>query len=111
MANKLLTRLWIEPPVFFPVAVIFHFVLLVSGIVSGVDTASALWYAAGFVLAVFILLLRRWAAIGYVLLAACGLLLAHVLKIPDDYKRLGETLFPFDVIYTAVLLFFFKRFR
>ena len=116
MANDLLKRLWIEPPVFFPVAVVFHLFLLLRGIADMGDTFSAnwpsfLWYAVAFILSVFILLMQRWAAIAYMLLTLAGLLLARVLHVPQFYRELGNTLFPFDTILTAIVLFFFKRFR
>lgn len=115
-SSTLLDKLWHEPPVFFPVAVVFHLFLLLRGFADLRDTfaenwPSLLWYAVAFVLSVFVLLMQRWAAIVYMLLTLVGVLLARVAHVPEFYRELGNTIFPFDAIYSAILLFFFKRFR
>lgn len=116
MTNDLLKRIWHEPPVVFPVAVIFHLFLLVRGLADLGDTISynwptLLWYILAFALSVFCLLLKRWAGIAYIILTAVGLLLRYALPVGIFWKDVGATLLPFDVLMCFFLLFFYKRFR
>lgn len=116
MTSKLLQRLWHEPPVFLPIAALYHLFLLILGLVElggslAHDWPTLLWYAAALALSVYCLLLKRWAAIAYVLLTATGLLLQFVLPVDVFWKNVGATLMPFDVLMCFFLLFFFKRFH
>ena len=114
--QSLLYRFWKEPPVIFPMAAIFHLYLLVSGFIDlgdtiGINWPSMLWYITAFLLSIFCLLLKRRAAIAYIMLAIAGLLLQYALPVSIFWKNVGSTLFPFDILYTFFLLFFYKRFR
>lgn len=111
-------RLFLDPPVLFPAAMVFHLFLLVRAVVdfSGVPLdsvvwLSALWYAVAFVLTVFICLLRKWAAVGYIVLTMIGLILMYFQPAGSAWQELGTTLFPFDLLVSVFLFFFFKRFR
>ena len=55
--------------------------------------------------------MRKWAATGYMLFTAINLLLQFALKHEPLWHSAGETMFPFDVLMTAFLLFYYKRFE
>lgn len=117
-SKSFIERVWNEPPVFFPIAVLFHLFLLVRGMVDFGDLVSTrlgaltiAWYAVGFVLSIFVLLLRRWAAIAYLLLTATGVVLQLTLPKGALWHDVGTTLFPIDAIMMALIFFFYKRFH
>ena len=114
--QSLFDRLWRNPPVFFPIAVLFHAFLFVSGFVQLGDTLdinwpTLAWYLAALIFAVGCLFLQRWAGICYMLLTIAGVLLSRILHVPPFWKSVGATLFPFDVVFSGLLLFFYKRLR
>lgn len=116
--NPFIKRYITEPPVFFPLAVLFHLFLLGAASFSfaGEPMDAGMWYkliwlALALVFALFICDFRKWAAIGYVVLTGTGLALQYFLPQHHTWRYAAEAAFPFDVIYTGLLLFFFRRFQ
>lgn len=117
-SKTFIDRVWNEPPVFFPIAVVFHLFLLVRGVMDFGDVLNTqlggltiAWYVAGFVLSVFVLLMKKWAALAYLLLTATGIVLQLMLPKTAMWYEVGTTLFPIDAIMMALIFFFYKRFH
>lgn len=103
---------------FFPLAVLFHLFLLGSAIYSFAgETMDAgmwlkiAWLALALIFTIFICDFRKWAAYGYILLSAAGLALQYFTKAHDTWHFVAQAAFPFDVIFTSLILFFFNRFQ
>lgn len=69
------------------------------------------WLALALLFTIFICAFRKWAAFGYILLTAAGLAIQYFTAKHDMWHFVALAAFPFDVIYTSLLLFFFKRFE
>ncbi len=78
---------------------------------TGTVLLTLAWYAAGFAFAAGVLLLKRWAAIAYLVLAATGLTLNLALPRGAFWQEIGATLFPVDALMMVLIAFFYKRFR
>ena len=108
-------------PVIFPLVGLFHIVMLVIGIVQfaqfgelGSDLALgrlAHWAVYGAVWAWVCLRESRWAALIYIALTAVELLLQFYGPDGSLIRMLADTLFPFSILLSFFLLFFYKRFR
>lgn len=116
--NAFVKRYITEPPVFFPLAVLFHLFLLISAVWSFTGEVmdagmwlKLLWLGLALMFTVFICAFKKWAAFGYILLTAAGLALQYFTQRFDMWHFVALSAFPFDVIYTSLLLFFFKRFQ
>ncbi len=111
-------RLWHEPPVFLPLLALFHAFLLSLALVNfsknGGDAQiqhEVAWCLAGLVLSVGVWLLKRWAAIGYLLLAAGGIVLMLCFQQGSFWYESGVTLFPVNALLMLLIFIFYKRFR
>jgi len=116
--KSIIDRLWNEPPVFFPLLALFHIFLLGQGAVDFVSHPSSLeiqlefaWYLFSCIFAIGVWFLKRWAAIGYLLIAATGIVLMLVFPNGSFWFESGETLFPVNAIFMLLIFFFYKRFR
>lgn len=113
-------RIFKDPPVLFPLVMLFHLFLLLyaaaqfigqgvlwteAGII---DTA---WHLVYFSCWLFVCDMRKWAATGYMIFTAINLLLQFALKHQPVWHDAGITLFPIDVLMTAFLIFYYKRFH
>lgn len=116
--NAFIKRYIIEPPVFFPLAVLFHLFLLGSAVFtfSGETPDAGMWLkiawlALALIFTIFICAFKKWAALGYILLTGAGLAVQYFTQAHDLWHYAAQSAFPFDVIYTSLILFFFKRFQ
>ena len=107
-------------PVLFPLVAAFHVVMLVITVFNfGRDGVLDTFIGGGSVLEwllytalwMNVCLQRRWAAIGYIILTAVSLMLQFLTPHNSQWRMIGDTLFPFDVLLCFFLLFYYKRFR
>ena len=115
-----LTRIFRRPPILFPFVLLFHIVVLIfnikpylleGGLFGGAGLVALVWSLIYLVLWLFICDMRKWAATAYMIFAAINLLLQFLLKKDPLWHDAGITLFPFDVLMTVFLLFYYKRFH
>lgn len=113
----LIDRLFRKPPVAFPLVALFHLYLLGRAICDFSDIpfpdavwTQVLWHAAYLAAAAGIVLLRRWGAWMYLGLTAANIILRYVLKDPVDLSALTDAVFPFDIVISFLVLFFYRRF-
>jgi hypothetical protein len=116
--QRIIQRFWHEQPIVFPLVALFHIFLLGRYIIDlwgnfgdRQVVLGGLWFTVAAVLSVYIAFMKRWANIGYSALTIAGLLLQYLIPIDSEWRPLGITLFPFDVLMCVFLLFYYKRFR
>ena len=119
MSDNPLVRFFRKPPVLFPLVMLFHAFLLGLHIYynwqdfsSSLNAIQTAWYVLALFFMLFICDLQRWAALGYIALTIIGLALQFLLTKGNVWHEAGTlTLFPFDLLMTVFLLFYYKRFE
>lgn len=111
-------RIWQKPPILFPLVALFHVALLLYMVYDTIADPVGGWILMQPVImllyTVFWLFacdMKKWAAIGYILLTTANLALRFVLKDPSALNNFTDTLFPADALFTFFLMFYFKRFE
>ena len=107
-----------KPPILFPLVGLFHVLLLIWLIVSdkgvpfpGIVWLGPLWMLGYTVFWIAACDMRRWGALGYILLTllnATIYLAARNKMINRDYL---SDMFLVDGLFSVFLLFYYKRFR
>lgn len=118
MADSFFKRIWQRPPVVFPLVALFHVVMLVYNvwIFRSEPFPSEGWVFPGIfflytICWLFVCDLKRWAAFGYVILTATSIILRYTLKDWAKIELYADTLFPYDILFTFFIMFFYKRFK
>ena len=90
-----------KPPQLFPLAALFHIVMLVIIICSDIGYTSLwlhiLWMLGYTVFWIFICDMKKWAALGYLALTTINLVLRFTLK-PDNFSVYGSEMFIIEVL-------------
>ena len=106
-------------PVLFPLIAMFHLVMLFVAAIGFAQSGdltefipagscvewllySVFWIAVTFTQ-------RRLPAILYILLAALNLYLQFLTSKGSDWREIGGTVFPFDLLMCFFLLYYYKR--
>ena len=107
----------IQPPVLFPTVAFVHVLWLLWTIWSviqqpGLSTEiNVLWMLAYTTFWIATADMRKWGAIGYVLVTTIDIILyftVHTKGVMLDY---GSPIFILDILFCFFIMFYFKRFR
>lgn len=111
-----------KPPLLFPLVALFHVFALLYSIwdvhaspFPGTEWLSPLWMIALTACWVAMCDLRKWGAIGYIVLTVADLAIVFAMK-PANTSFLNNTdpysssFFPLNVIFCFFVLFFYRRF-
>lgn len=111
-------RIWQKPPVAFPIILVFHIGLLaymvydaIADPIGGLLLFQPLSMLLFTVAWLFICDLKRWAAFTYMGLTTINLWMRFV--ITDEINRVyfTDVLFPADIVFTFIILLYFKKFK
>lgn len=115
--NQSIIGFFRKPPIAFPLVALFHAFLLVRAVydfrnipVPDPLWTQVIWHGCFLVAAVGMTLLRRWGAWSYLALTSINILLRFVLKNPNDISAFTDAVFPLDIVFCFLILFFYKRF-
>lgn len=105
-----------KPPLLFPLVALFHFFALIfalwnvhSSPFGTLEWLQPLWILAYTICWVFICDMRKWAAIGYILLTSVDIIL-YVSRSSNIAASQLTMLFPTDVLFCFFVLFYYRRF-
>lgn len=111
-----LKRLWTKPPVIFPMVALFHLLITIHAFWTFKDILSidALAWAHPVCLLLYTIIwislcdLKKWAAFAYVGLMCVNLCLHYFVPPAEGFST---ALFPADLIFSFLVLIYFKRFE
>jgi len=102
-----------KPPQLFPLVALFHIAMLIYVVLDNLSDTSQwlqiLWTVGYTIFWLFICDMRKWAAIGYLLLTVTNLVLNVPLRT-TAYAVYGSNMFILDVLFSFFVLFYYKRF-
>lgn len=108
-------------PVLFPLVGAFHIVMLIitaagfaqAGVLTDAVPAGSCveWALCAIIWAFVCLYQSRKAAIAYLILTVVNLGLQFLMPHGSDWRLIGSTLFPFDLLLCFFLFFYYKRFH
>lgn len=107
-----------KPPHMMPFVALAHVLWLLWTIwglryisVASIEWVQALWLIGYTVTWIAACDLRKWGALGYMLLTLLNVCLFLLLKNINDRELYMSNLFILDGLFSFFLLFFYKRFR
>ncbi|PQJ10953.1 hypothetical protein CJD36_013360 [Flavipsychrobacter stenotrophus] len=106
-----------KPPVVFPLVALFHVVLLLWTVYSlvqqpGTSTEiSVLWMLAYTTLWLATADMRKWGAMGYVVVTVVGIVIFLNAKQQYTWIQYETPMFISDMLFCFFIMFYFKRFR
>lgn len=107
-----------KPPILFPLAALFHLVLLLmsAAILWPTPLNQPEWLSplahTGFTVAAFALCsMRKWAALVYVALSMLCLAMMYLSAADSTVRIFAQALFPLNLILSFFVLLFYKRFQ
>jgi len=105
-----------KPPIVMPFVAAAHVLWLLWTLSNlrlpiGIGWLQAVWMVAYAVCWIAACDLRKWGAIGYILLAVTNCALFLLVKNAYNRDMFMSSLFLLDVLFSFYLLFFFKRFN
>jgi len=104
-----------KPPQLFPLVALFHIAMLIYAVFADIGNPDmtvqiqVYWMLAYTIFWLFVCDMRKWAAIGYLLLTVTNLVLNIPLRT-TAYSGYGSHMFILDVLFSFFLLFYYKRF-
>ena len=115
---NILRRIWLRPPVAFPLILLYHVVMLcwmvydviveqLSGGILFQPFSMALYTIAWFLVTYN---LKRWTGYLYLGLTTLNLAARFLITNPLDRAYYIDVLFPADIIFTFVILLYIKKF-
>lgn len=106
-----------KPPVVFPLVALFHIILLLISLVTLIqvpafDTGlSFLWMVGYTAFWLGAMALRKWGAMGYILVTAANIVTWYAIKDPLYKELYKSNLFLIDLIFSFFLILYYRRFR
>ena len=106
-----------QPPVLFPLAALFHIVLLLVTLwalikAPGTSTeVNVLWMLGYATCWLAVADMRKWGAIGYIIITVTSILVNFSSKSSMAILEYGSPIFITDVLFCFFIMFYFKRFR
>ncbi len=117
MKDSFFIRIWKKAPVLFPLAALYHVVMLAYSVHTyssepfpSKGWVQPLWMLCYTVAWLFVSDMKRWAALTYLGLTTLNLVLRFALTDINQLSYYTDTLFPIDVLFTFFVMFYFKRF-
>lgn len=115
--NQSIIGFFKRPPVAFPLVALFHAFLLIRAVydfrsipVSDPVWIQVLWHAAYLAAAIALVGLKRWGAWLYLAITSANIILRFVLRNPSDISAYTDAVFPLDIVFCFLILFFYRRF-
>jgi len=103
-----------KPPQLFPLVALFHIAMLIytvwNDISGSYEWIQILWVLGYTFFWLFICDMRKWAAIGYLILTVTDVILRFTLKSPTSLDLYVSDMFILDVLFSFFVLFYYKRF-
>lgn len=106
-----------KPPVVFPLVALFHLLLLILSVVSLISApATATEIGAAWMLAYTLFWLaastmRKWGAIGYILVTVADILTWYAVKDPHLRDFYNSSLFLISIVFSLFIVIYYRRFR
>jgi len=115
MSRSLIKEWWSKPPALFPWVALFHLVITSHAIWTFIGEPIDAWsYPLSFVLYTilwfFVSALKRWAALGYIILTSINLVLHYFLVKDGAWYAFSGAMFPLDILFSFFILVFYKHF-
>lgn len=114
-------KIWTGMPVLFPLLALFHVLMLAIAAIGFARSGDLLSFIPGGSVLEWLLYSLFWIgvsitqgrlpAILYILLAASNLCLQFLTPETSDWRSIGSTVFPFDILLCFFLLYYYKRLR
>ncbi|MBS1644749.1 MAG: hypothetical protein JST36_06880 [Bacteroidetes bacterium] len=114
-------KIWTGMPVLFPLLALFHVLMLAVAAVGFARSGDLFSFIPGGTVLEWLLYSlfwigvsitqRRLPAILYILLAAGNLCLQFLTPETSDWRSIGSTVFPFDILLCFFLLYYYKRLK
>ncbi len=111
------TDIFRKPPVLFPLVAVFHLVWLTMSVMNLVQVTAPATIIAALCMVGYTVFwvatadLRKWGAIGYILMTTANIVAwymdySHAVRHPYE-----SPLFIIDLLFCFFIMFYFKRFR
>ena len=107
-----------KPPMLFPMVGLFHVLWLVwiiwddrSVLFQSIIWLQVLWLAGYTIFWIGVCDLRKWAAIGYILLTVLSISVYIAVKNHILSATYISDIFSIDVLFSFILLYYYKLFR
>ncbi|HQE11718.1 MAG TPA: hypothetical protein PLQ78_03110 [Flavipsychrobacter sp.] len=106
-----------QAPLLFILVAVFHIAITLFSIYlhhdlafTFIDWQTPLLTLAYCILWVFVCTMKKWAAYSYVLLTVCSGVLQFVLVPKLELTSYDASLFPVDMVFSVIILAYFKKF-
>ncbi|MCC6186691.1 MAG: hypothetical protein IT256_06020 [Chitinophagaceae bacterium] len=108
-----------KPPIIFPLVALFHLLMTLSAVytlyptpLQQIDWARPISLLVFTILAFSLCFLKKWAAIGYIILSMTCLGLLYNYPNDDSIANIvGKSNFPLSLIFSLFILLLYKKFR